>query len=340
MSADFSNPMTNLMTNSMSQIDRNHQLRHLLSIKGLGRSLVLRILDKASEFLINGEIQKSPCLKGVLVANLFFEPSTRTRVTFEIAEKSLQASTLSLNIEHSSTRKGESIIDTIKNLEQMGVKMFVVRHPSNGSAHFFRHHLSIGNAVINAGDGSHSHPTQALLDMATLRQYRHDFDQLRVLIIGDLLHSRVARSQIEILKTLGVTDIRAVAPLTLYSSHLQGVQYFSDLRSALSGVDVIFSLRLQEERMAKALIPSRKEFFELYGLTPSKLKGAKSDVLVFHPGPVNRGVELDSQVVDGKHSVIFNQVTHGIAIRMAVMSLIKQGMDAALNDSNSIKPLL
>ncbi|MGD8619849.1 MAG: aspartate carbamoyltransferase catalytic subunit, partial [Gammaproteobacteria bacterium] len=255
---------------------------------------------------------------------LFFEASTRTRTTFELAAKRLSADVLNINITQSSAVKGETLLDTLRNLEAMHVDMFVVRHSDSGAAHFIANHVAPHVRVINAGDGRHSHPTQAMLDMFTIRRVKGpDFGRLRVAIVGDILHSRVARSQIHALNLLNTGEVRVVAPATLIPAHADslGVHVFHDLQSGIEGVDVIIMLRLQRERMQGALLPSEHEYYELFGLTNRKLAHAQPDVTVMHPGPINRGVEMDSEVADGPHSVILEQVTHGIAVRMAVMSL-------------------
>lgn len=312
------------------QLNKNGELRHLLSIEGLPKSILLQILDTASSFVSvsDREVKKVPLLRGKSVFNLFFENSTRTRTTFEIAAKRLSADVINLNIAASSTSKGESLLDTIDNLSAMQADMFVVRHSQSGAPYLIAEHLArVGKDhvhVVNAGDGSHAHPTQALLDMYTIRHYKKDFTNLRVAIVGDILHSRVARSDIHALTTLGVPEIRVVAPLTLLPGGLEnmGVHVFTDANEGLKDVDVIIMLRLQNERMAGAMLPSEQEFFKNYGLTLERLALAKSDAIVMHPGPMNRGVEIDSVVADGPQSVILSQVTFGIAVRMAVMGIV------------------
>ncbi len=312
------------------QLDRNGQLRHLLTIEGLSRAMIHHILDTAVPFvsLADREVKAVPLLRGHSVFNLFFENSTRTRTTFEIAAKRLSADVVNLNINASSTSKGESLLDTIDNLAAMNADMFVVRHSESGAPTFIAQHLNRTRdgqvSVINAGDGRHAHPTQGLLDMYTIRHYKKDFTNLRVAIVGDILHSRVARSDIHALSTLGVPEIRAIGPQTLLPSHLEslGVSSYTDMKAGLQDVDVIMMLRLQHERMKGALIPSAQEFYKHYGLTEDKLAVAKPDAIVMHPGPMNRGVEIDSAVADGPRSVILSQVTFGIAVRMAVMSVL------------------
>ena len=312
------------------QLNENGELKHLLTIEGLPRQMVHRILDTASSFVgvSDREVKKVPLLRGKSVFNLFFENSTRTRTTFEIAAKRLSADVLNLNINTSSTSKGESLLDTIDNLSAMHADMFVVRHATSGAPYLIAQHLGRvrgGDAhVINAGDGRHAHPTQGLLDMYTIRHHKKDFTQLRVAVVGDILHSRVARSDIHALTSLGVPEVRAIAPYTLLPSGLEqlGVRVFTDMREGLRDVDVIIMLRLQNERMRGALLPSAQEYFKHYGLTQEKLALARPDAIVMHPGPMNRGVEIESSVADGPQSVILEQVTYGIAVRMAVMSIL------------------
>lgn len=310
------------------QLDSSGNLRHFLSIEGLGRSLLIRIMDTAESFtsVTRQTVKKVPLLRGKTVVNLFFETSTRTRTTFELAAKRLSADVLNINIATSATVKGESLLDMIRNLEAMQVDMFVVRHAESGAAHFIAAHVAPHISVINAGDGRHAHPTQAMLDMFTIRRMKGEFEALKVAIVGDVLHSRVARSEIHALRALGVADIRVVGPRTLLPVHPEalGVNVFTDLDQGLEDVDVIVTLRLQKERMSGAFIPSEHEYFACFGLTERRLTVAKPDVIVMHPGPVNRGVEIDSRVADGPHSVILRQVNYGIPIRMAILALAKQ----------------
>jgi aspartate carbamoyltransferase catalytic subunit len=311
------------------QLDNNNKLRHFLSIEGLSREHLIRILDTAESFLniSDRSVKKVPALRGKAVANLFFENSTRTRTTFELAAKRLSADVLNLNISTSATAKGESLLDTLRNLEAMHVDMFVIRHADSGAAHFFARHARPGVTIINAGDGQHAHPTQAMLDMFTIRQHKGDFTPLKVAIIGDILHSRVARSQILALNTLGVSEVRVVGPKTLLPTDTReslGVHVFNDMEEGIADVDVIIMLRLQKERMTGALLPSEHEFFQRYGLTESRLRLAAPDAIVMHPGPINRGVEMETVVADGNQSVILHQVSYGIAIRMAILSMTMQ----------------
>jgi len=272
------------------QLDRNGGLRHLITLEGLPAEVITRVLDTAEPFVsvAEREVKKVPLLRGKAVFNLFFENSTRTRTTFEIAAKRLSADVINLNIGVSSTAKGETLLDTIDNLCAMNADIFVVRHSQSGAPHLIASHLdATGRShvhVVNAGDGRHSHPTQGLLDLYTIRHYKRDFGGLVVAVVGDILHSRVARSLIHGLTTMRAAEVRVIAP--------------------------------------RALLPSAGEYFKQYGLTQDKLALAKSDAIVMHPGPMNRGVEIDSAVADGARSVILPQVTFGIAVRMAVLSLI------------------
>jgi aspartate carbamoyltransferase catalytic subunit len=308
------------------QLNKHGELIHLLSIEGLPRALIHQILDTAGTFLsVNDrEVKKVPLLRGKSVFNLFFENSTRTRTTFEIAAKRLSADVINLDIARSSAAKGESLLDTIANLSAMHADMFVVRHSESGAPYLIAQHCAPHVHVVNAGDGRHAHPTQGLLDMYTIRHYKKDFTNLTVAIVGDIVHSRVARSDIHALTTLGVPEVRAVGPKTLVPGDLRemGVRVCHDMAEGIRGADVIIMLRLQNERMSGAMLPSAGEFFKNYGLTPEKLALAKPDAIVMHPGPINRGVEIDSSVADGAQSVILPQVTFGIAVRMAVMSMI------------------
>jgi aspartate carbamoyltransferase catalytic subunit len=308
------------------QLNAHGELIHLLSIEGLPRPVLHHILDTAGTFLsVNDrEVKKVPLLRGKSVFNLFFENSTRTRTTFEIAAKRLSADVINLDIARSSAAKGESLLDTIANLSAMHADMFVVRHGESGAPYLIAQHCAPHVHVVNAGDGRHAHPTQGLLDMYAIRHFKQDFTQLTVAIVGDIVHSRVARSDIHALTTLGVPEIRAVGPKTLVPGDLaaMGVRVCHDMAEGIRGADVIIMLRLQNERMSGAMLPSAAEYFKTYGLTPEKLALAKPDAIVMHPGPINRGVEIDSSVADGGQSVILPQVTFGIAVRMAVMSII------------------
>jgi len=315
------------------QLHEDGRLRHFLTIEGLNKGLLTQILDTAESFaaLPGRPVKKVPALRGRVITNLFFENSTRTRTTFELAAKRLSADVLNFNVSTSATSKGETLLDTLRNIEAMHSEMFVVRHNQSGAAHFIAEHAAPGVSVINAGDGRHAHPTQAMLDMFTIRKHKADFTPLRVAIVGDVLHSRVARSQILALNTLGVTEVRVIGPRTLIPTEARalGVHLYHDLEEGLRDVDVVIMLRLQKERMDGALLPSGDEYFQLYGLTNERLEVARPDAIVMHPGPMNRGVEMDSEVADGPRSVILQQVSYGIAVRMAVMSMCMQTHEAA-----------
>jgi len=308
------------------QLTPDKKLKHLLTTEGLPKAIIEQILQTADQFVSVGDrdVKKVPLLRGKSVFNLFFENSTRTRTTFEIAAKRLSADVINLNINASSTNKGESLLDTIDNLAAMNADMFVVRHAQSGAAHLIARHVKPGIAVINAGDGRHAHPTQGLLDMYTIRHYKKSFHNLSVAIVGDVLHSRVARSDIHALTTLGCPDVRVIGPKTLIptAAERMGVSVHNDMHRGLEGVDVVIMLRLQNERMSGPLLPSAHEFFKSYGLNADKLSRAKPDAIVMHPGPMNRGVEIDSGIADGRQSVILPQVTFGIAVRMAVMAMV------------------
>jgi aspartate carbamoyltransferase catalytic subunit len=308
------------------QLTPEGKLRHLLTIEGLPPEILIQILDIAASFVsvTEREVKKVPLLRGKAIFNLFFEPSTRTRTTFEIAAKRLSADVVNLNIATSSQTKGETLLDTVANLSAMHADMFIVRHAQSGAAHLIARNVGPHIHVVNAGDGRHAHPTQALLDMFTIRHYKGGFNHLRVAIVGDVLHSRVARSEIHALTTLGVPEVRVIGPRTLVPQQVEqlGVRAFHDMQAGLRDVDVVIMLRLQNERMDGALLPSAQEFFKYYGLTPDKLAVARPDAIVMHPGPMNRGIEIDSSVADGRQSVILPQVTFGIAVRMAVMSML------------------
>lgn len=325
--------MSESITHCPVQLTESGQLRHFLTTEGLPRELLQEILDTADSFVDMSaqQVKKVPLLRGKTVVNLFFEASTRTLSTFELAAKRLSADVLNLNISTSSTKKGETLKDTLMTLRAMHSDMFVVRHSDSGAAHFIASQVTPDVAVINAGDGRHAHPTQAMLDMLTIRRHKGAFEPLKVAIVGDILHSRVARSQIHALRTLGAAEIRVIAPLTLLPRHIEsmGAKVFTDMACGLRDVDVVIMLRLQKERMRSALLPSEAEFYKLYGLTREKLAFAKPDAIVMHPGPINRGVEIESEVADGSRSVILDQVTNGIAVRMAVMSMAMGGQLAA-----------
>ena len=317
------------------QLTDDGKLRHLLAIEGLPATLITEILDTAESFLSveDQSVKKVPLLRGKTVMNLFFEASTRTRTTFELAAKRLSADVLNINISTSATSKGESLMDMLWNLEAMDSDMFVVRHEASGAPHFIAEHVTPTVAVINAGDGRHAHPTQAMLDMYTIRRHKGDFTNLNVAIVGDVLHSRVARSQVHALRGLNVGEVRVIGPKTLIPSDFDslGARIYYDMAKGLQDVDVVIMLRLQKERMQSALLPSEAEFYRLYGLTMEKLAFAKPDAIVMHPGPINRGVEIESAVADCDRSVILQQVNYGIAVRMAVLSMAMSGQTESQN---------
>ena len=307
------------------QLDAHNRLRHLLTIEGLSKEILTGILDRAETYAARKE-KKSRELHGKTVVNLFFEASTRTRTTFELAAKRLSADVINLDVQASSTAKGETLLDTLATLQAMQVDMFVIRHSASGAAHFFAQHCAPGVAVINAGDGRHAHPTQALLDLFTIRKQGKAFKKLSVAIVGDILHSRVARSDIHALRILGCKDIRAVGPRTLLPAHLAdlGARPCDRLEEGLDGADIVMLLRLQKERMSGYYLPSPGEFYRMFGLTRARLALLKKDALIMHPGPINRGVEIEGDLAYGERSLILPQVTHGLAVRMAVMAMLNE----------------
>ncbi|MBU3583798.1 aspartate carbamoyltransferase catalytic subunit [Polynucleobacter sp. 15G-AUS-farblos] len=312
----------------VNQFNAAGELTHLLTLEGLSKDQILHILDTAQQFVSvtdpSREVRKVPLLRGKSVFNLFFENSTRTRTTFEIAAKRLSADVINLDISTSSTAKGESLLDTIDNLVAMQADIFVVRHNVSKAPIEIANHVPAHVHVVNAGDGSHQHPTQGLLDMYTMRHFKQQFKGLKVAIVGDIVHSRVAKSNIHALTTLGCEEIRAIGPESLLPNDLDmlGVKVYHSMEEGLKDADVVMTLRIQKERMEAGHVPEGDAFFKQYGLTPARLALAKSDAIVMHPGPMNRGVEIDSAVADGPQSVILNQVTFGIAVRMAVMSIV------------------
>ena len=322
------NAVNNAASSLVNQFNSAGELTHLLTLEGLPKDQILHILDTAKQFVSvtdpSREVRKVPLLRGKSVFNLFFENSTRTRTTFEIAAKRLSADVINLDISTSSTAKGESLFDTIDNLVAMQADIFVVRHNVSKAPIEIANHVPAHVHVVNAGDGSHQHPTQGLLDMYTMRHFKQQFKGLKVAIIGDIVHSRVAKSNIHALTTLGCEEIRAIGPESLLPSDLNmlGVKVYHSMEEGLKDVDVVMTLRIQKERMEAGQVPEGDAFFKQYGLTPARLALAKSDAIVMHPGPMNRGVEIDSAVADGPQSVILNQVTFGIAVRMAVMSIV------------------
>ncbi len=306
--------------------------KDLLSLQDLSKEEIELILETAQSFkeVSTRAIKKVPALRGKTVVNLFFEPSTRTRNSFEVAEKRLSADMMNVAIQQSSVKKGESLIDTAKNVEALKVDIVVVRHSASGSPNLLARNLKA--SVINAGDGSHEHPTQGLLDLYTILEKKGKIKGLNVVIVGDVAHSRVARSNIWGLTKLGA-NVTIVGPQTLIPSQVEelGVSISNNLEEAIEKADVIEMLRLQKERQEDNLFPTIREYGMLFGLTQEKLNKAKPDVLVMHPGPINRGIEMTSEVADGKNSVILEQVTNGIAVRMAVLYLVS-GAQVLEND--------
>ncbi|ENU80184.1 MULTISPECIES: aspartate carbamoyltransferase catalytic subunit [Acinetobacter] len=320
-----------LHTPSQIQLNEHGNLKHFLTIEGLSKQTLTKILDTAQTFINeNNQLITSPLLEGRTVMNLFFENSTRTRTTFEAAAKRLSANVLNIDIARSSTSKGETLRDTLWNLEAMAADIFVVRHSSSGAAHFIAKDVCPNVAIINAGDGRHAHPTQAMLDMLTIRrETKKPFEALSVAIIGDIKHSRVARSDVAALQTLGCKDIRVIGPNTLlpigFEEYGSEVRLFNNMDEGVKDCDVIITLRIQNERIDSPALASQSEFHKMYGLNETRLALAKPDCIVMHPGPMNRGVEIASSIADGSQSVILHQVTNGIAVRMAVLALAMQG---------------
>ena len=297
--------------------------KHILGLEELSSDEIRLILDTAESMkeVSERDVKKVPALKGVTVVNLFFEPSTRTRASFEIAEKRLSADVLNFTPTESSVVKGETLLDTARNLEAMGASVIVIRHAMSGAPWLLSRELS--SSIVNAGDGFHEHPSQALLDLFTVREVKKEISGLKIAIVGDVSHSRVARSNIWGFIKLGA-EVRVVGPPTMIPRDIEkvDVRVYYDIEDALEGVDVVMMLRLQKERQESGLLPSLREYSRFYGLTRERLRLAKEDVIVMHPGPINRGVELSSEVADDVHSVILNQVSNGIAVRMAMLYLV------------------
>ena len=306
-----------------SQFRADGRLRHLLTLDGLPRDALVALLDRAQHFTEGHDARDA--LAGSAICTLFFEPSTRTRLSFQRAAQRLGADVLSFDAATSSTTKGETARDTLKNIEAMGVRGFVIRHKEDGAVAALAAAAEPGTALINAGDGRSAHPTQGLLDMLTLRQAKgRDFSKLKVAIIGDIKHSRVARSDLHALRTLGAGEIRVCAPESLLPDDetLHGCHVTRDFDEALVGADVLMMLRLQRERMDEGLVSSLEDYHHDYGLTAARLKRAAPDAVVMHPGPMNRGVEIDDAVADGPRSLILKQVANGVAVRMAVLEAL------------------
>lgn len=308
------------------QLNKTGNLNHLLTTEGLEEDLIFKIFNLADSFLNinNRDIKNVPLLRGKTVCNLFFENSTRTRTTFEIAAKRLSADVINLDIPSSSQSKGESVLDTIDNLIAMGADIFIIRHSQPGIPEKIAKHVGPNVHIINAGDGHHAHPTQGLLDVFTIKKFKDNFKSLSTAIVGDIKHSRVARSEIFALSALGVPDIRLIGPKNLMPDNIKvsNIKIFDSMEKGLKDVDVIMMLRIQKERMTGDNIPSEEDYFTNFGLRKKHLGLSKKDAIVMHPGPMNRGVEIDSEVADSDQSVILSQVTFGIAIRMAVMAML------------------
>ncbi|MGB7756719.1 MAG: aspartate carbamoyltransferase catalytic subunit [Salinisphaera sp.] len=308
------------------QLDAHGHLRHLLTTEGLPRPLLKQILDTAESLVpeVGAPPKKVPLLRGKTVFNLFFENSTRTRTTFELAAKRLSADVINMDVATSSRTKGEDDLDTLFTLQAMGADIFVIRHPDNGAAARFAAHAAPHVAIINAGDGSHAHPTQGLLDVFTIRRHRPDFENLKIAIVGDVAHSRVAHSTIHALRTLGTTDIRVIGPERFLPPDpgALGVTATTDVRAGLTDADIVMGLRIQRERIEGDALAGVADYHRDFGLTPANLEHAAEHALIMHPGPINRGVEITAEVAYSEQSLILEQVRNGIGIRMAVMAMI------------------
>ena len=295
-------------------------MQHLLTLDGMPRATVVELLDRAQHFA--DLPSDSNALRGIAVCTLFFEPSTRTRMSFQLAAQRLGAHVLNFDVSTSSARKGETALDTLRNLEAMGVRGFIVRHHDDGAVARLAESARAGTALVNAGDGRSAHPTQGLLDMLTLRQAKgDDFTRLKIAIVGDVKHSRVARSDLHALRALGAADVRVCGPAALLPDDgtLAGCHVTHDLDEAIDGADAVMTLRLQRERMEDGLVDSLEGYHRDYGITAARLARAVSDAVVMHPGPINRGVEITDEVADGPRSLILRQVANGVAVRMAVL---------------------
>lgn len=299
-------------------------LRHLITLDGLCGSQISEFLDTAESLRATADrpVNKLPILRGRTVVNLFFEPSTRTRTSFELAATRLSADVINFDVAGSSTKKGETLLDTLRTLEAMRCDLFVVRHQENGTPAYLAKHAAPGVVIVNGGDGNHAHPTQGLLDAFTIRRHKPDLHNRIVTIVGDIQHSRVARSDIHALQALGVGQLRLAGPAALMPEHLSSAscRIFDNIRDAVRDADVVITLRLQKERMTQALVDSDDAYAREWGLDAERLALARPDAIVMHPGPMNRGVEITDEVADGPQSVIFQQVSNGVAVRMAVMA--------------------
>jgi aspartate carbamoyltransferase catalytic subunit len=303
------------------------EIKHLFGLRGVSKHDIRMILDNAKQFreILERPVKKVPSLRGMTVVNLFFENSTRTRTSFELAEKRLSADTVNFTSSNSSVKKGETLVDTLRNIEAMKIDIVVVRHKGTGVPKFLADNSSA--IIVNAGDGAHEHPTQALLDMLTIEEKLGTLEGKNVTIVGDIRHSRVARSNLWGMTTMGA-HVTLCGPSTLVPRNtelMDKVTWESDVKKAVKNADAIIALRLQKERMDDALLPSMREYRNTFGITHDLLENVKDQVLVMHPGPINRGVELDSEIADGENSVILNQVTNGVAVRMAVLYLLAGG---------------
>lgn len=307
--------------------------KDLLGTYDLSKEEILYILDtaKSMEEVLKRDVKKVPTLRGKSCVTLFYEPSTRTRTSFELAGKILSADTINISVSSSSAVKGETILDSVRNIEAMSVDCIVIRHKNSGVPHFIAKNTKL--SVVNAGDGSHEHPSQALLDLLTIKDYKGRIEGLDIAIVGDILHSRVARSNIFALKKLNNT-INLVGPKTFVPKEFEklGVNVYHNLEDGLSGVDVIMVLRLQKERMGKSFYPTEREYSKFFSINKESLKYAKDDVIIMHPGPVNRGLEITSDVLDSERSVVLQQVSRGVAVRMAILYILLSG--GKFEDSN------
>ena len=333
MSVTTSSEFSNKSDGADLQLDANGQLRHLLTLRGLSRAQITDLLDQSGEFLSppGSPVIRSNALQGRTIANLFFEPSTRTRASFQLAATRLGADVLNLDVNTSSRAKGESILDTIYTLQAMQIDIFVVRDASTGVPAYIADNVSEFVSILNAGESTVAHPTQGLLDLLTIRQHKGSFENLAVAIVGDIAQSRVARSAAEGLLTLGVGDLRLVSPpgLALDSDTLPGARLLHDLDSGIRDADVIMALRIQHERINDIDdIPGMEEYASNFGISHERMKIAAPDAIVMHPGPINRGIEIESSLADSAASVITEQVTNGVAVRMAVLSTVAKTLEA------------
>jgi aspartate carbamoyltransferase catalytic subunit len=312
----------------MEQLNPDGSLQHLTTLEGLPRSLIEALLERAQTFVrpLDAPSIRSSALAGVTVANLFGEPSTRTRGSFELAARRMGAEVINLELHLSSRSKGETILDTVCTLQAMQIDVLIMREPEPGVSGFVARHVAPHVSVLSAGEAHLSHPTQGLLDALTIRQRKGDFDRLVVTIVGDIAHSRVARSAWRVLTMLGVGELRLMAPPAFMpeAEEFPGCRRFESIDEAIAGADVVMMLRIQKERMGETSVPGAADYFARYGLTPQRLKLARPDAIVMHPGPMNRGVEIDPAVADGPQSVILQQVSNGVAVRMAVLEAVTE----------------